>query len=114
MAATAAHLVDRALQGSLRRIFVHAVTSGQARRARSQGQPPDALGYRSGAINLIQRAGGALNLNPHFHAPFLEGVYSRGFPLAPPREPRPPASDRSIARSKAGSRWPGCAERYAC
>ena len=111
MAATAAHLVDRVLpevpvrqwvltlpfplrlgcafdrelQGSLRRIFVRAVTSGHARRARARGLPPGALGYRSGAVNVTQRAGGALNLNPHFHALFLDGVFTRESPLAPPR-----------------------------
>ena len=109
MAATAAHLVDRVLpevpvrqwvltlpfplrlgcafdrelQGSLRRIFVRAVTSGHARRARARGLPPGALGYRSGAVNVTQRAGGALNLNPHFHALFIDGVFTRESPLAP-------------------------------
>lgn len=30
---------------------------------------------RSGAVTLIQRFGGALNLNIHFHMLFLDGVY---------------------------------------
>ena len=30
---------------------------------------------RTGAITLIQRFGGALNLNVHFHMLFLDGVY---------------------------------------
>ncbi len=30
---------------------------------------------RSGAVMLIQRFGSALNLNIHFHMPFLDGVY---------------------------------------
>jgi hypothetical protein len=30
---------------------------------------------RTGAVTLIQRFGGALNLNPHFHMLFLDGVY---------------------------------------
>ena len=109
MAATAAHLVDRVLpeapvrqwvltlpfalrlrsafdrelQGSLRRIFVRAVTCWHARQARARGLPPGALGFRSGAVNVTQRAGGALNLNPHFHALFIDGVFPRESPLAP-------------------------------
>jgi hypothetical protein len=30
---------------------------------------------KSGAVTLIQRFGGALNLNIHFHMLFLDGVY---------------------------------------
>jgi hypothetical protein len=29
----------------------------------------------TGAVTLIQRFGSALNLNPHFHMLFLDGVY---------------------------------------
>ena len=32
-------------------------------------------GARTGAVTLIQRFGGALNLNVHFHMLFLDGVY---------------------------------------
>jgi hypothetical protein len=31
---------------------------------------------QTGAVTLIQRFGGALNLNIHFHMLFLDGVYS--------------------------------------
>lgn len=30
---------------------------------------------RTGAVTLIQRFGSALNVNLHFHMPFLDGVY---------------------------------------
>jgi hypothetical protein len=33
---------------------------------------------RTGAVTLIQRFGGALNLNVHFHMLFLDGVYVEG------------------------------------
>jgi hypothetical protein len=33
---------------------------------------------RTGAVTLVQRFGGALNLNIHFHMLFLDGVYFRG------------------------------------
>ncbi len=32
-------------------------------------------GAQSGAVTLIQRFGSALNLNPHFHMLYLNGVY---------------------------------------
>jgi hypothetical protein len=34
-----------------------------------------AAGARTGAVTLIQRFGSALNLNPHLHMLFLDGVY---------------------------------------
>ncbi len=34
-------------------------------------------GAQSGAVTLIQRFGSALNLNPHFHMLYLNGVYDR-------------------------------------
>jgi hypothetical protein len=33
---------------------------------------------QTGAVTLIQRFGSALNLNVHFHRPFLDGVYRDG------------------------------------
>ena len=33
---------------------------------------------QTGAVTLIQRFGGAVNLNIHFHMLFLDGVYIRG------------------------------------
>jgi hypothetical protein len=35
-----------------------------------------ASGARTGAVTLIQRFGSALNLNPHLHMLFLDGVYA--------------------------------------
>lgn len=32
-------------------------------------------GAQSGAVALIQRFGSALNLNPHFHMLYLNGIY---------------------------------------
>ena len=42
---------------------------------------------QTGAITLIQRFGSALNLNPHFHMLYLNGVYdTKGYfwPVKPP------------------------------
>ena len=44
-------------------------------------------GAQSGAVTLIQRFGSALNLNPHFHMLYLNGVYdAKGYfwPVKPP------------------------------
>ena len=44
-------------------------------------------GAQSGAVTLIQRFGSALNLNPHFHMLYLNGVYdATGYfwPVKPP------------------------------
>jgi len=37
-----------------------------------------ASGVKTGAVTLIQRFGSALNLNPHLHMLFLDGVYRLG------------------------------------
>lgn len=44
-------------------------------------------GAQSGAVTLIQRFGFALNLNPHFHMIYLNGVHeAEGYfwPIEPP------------------------------
>jgi len=53
---------------------------------------------RSGAIVVAQRFGSALNLNLHFHALVLDGVYSSASPLEQPvfHSIEPPA-DRDVA-----------------
>ena len=40
---------------------------------------------QTGAVTLIQRFGGALNLNIHFHMLFLDGVYTGGIDELPMR-----------------------------
>ncbi len=98
MADTAAHLVDRvfpevpvrqwvlSLPFSLRyrlaydarlvsevlRIFVQAVFRSLAGRAREHA---GVLRSQCGAVTFVQRFGGALNLNVHFHMLVLDGVY---------------------------------------
>ena len=59
---------DNALSGAILRAFVQAVHRLLAARA---GRP----GGACGAVTVIQRFGGALNLNPHFHTLIPEGVY---------------------------------------
>ena len=44
-------------------------------------------GAQSGTVTLIQRFGSALNLNPHFHMLYLNGIYDANgyfWPVKPP------------------------------
>src|SRR5216684_1183562 len=61
-------LITRTLDIALRIIFAH-----QRRLARRAG----ALAARTGAITFVQRFGGALNLNVHFHCVIPDGVFVR-------------------------------------
>ncbi|MGM0578741.1 MAG: transposase, partial [Myxococcota bacterium] len=120
MADTAAHLVDRVLPrapvrqwvltlpfplryrlgydhellGRVLRIFIQAVTCTYRRLARQRGLA-DA---RTGAVTAIQRAGSALNLNPHFHTLFLDGVFVRSASSAHLRFVPIPITDEDVER----------------
>ncbi len=61
-------LITRTLDLALRAIFAQ-----QRRRARRAG----ALAPRTGAVTFVQRFGGALNLNVHFHCIIPDGVFVR-------------------------------------
>ena len=52
--------------------FVAVVQDFYRRRAEEQG----IVNSQTGAITVIQRCGSALNLNPHFHTIFLDGVFA--------------------------------------
>jgi hypothetical protein len=99
MANTGAHLVDRVLPdvpvrqfvlslpyelrllaafkpdvlAALARIFVEVVFASYRARAEREGIRPG----QCGAVTFVQRFGGSLNLNVHFHTAFLDGVFSR-------------------------------------
>ena len=120
MADTAAHLVDRVLPlvpvrqwvlslpfalryrlaydapltSAVLGIFMRALFGSLRRRARKHWQVE---GQQCGAVTFVQRFGGALNLNVHFHSLVLDGVYAAG-----PKEklrfhPLPPPSDAEVA-----------------
>jgi hypothetical protein len=61
-------LITRMLDHALRTIF-----AWQRKRARRQG----AASSRAGAVTFVQRFGGALNLNVHFHCVLPDGVWVR-------------------------------------
>jgi hypothetical protein len=65
---------NRALLGKLAQIFCRGVEHAIRKNLRRRG----ASGARSGGILFIQRLGGALNLNVHFHTIFLDGGYTLG------------------------------------
>jgi hypothetical protein len=122
MADTAAHLVDRVFPGvpvrqyvlslpfvlrtrlafdqqlcsEVLRIFVQSVFTSLRRRARKTLQVRKAY---CGAVTFLQRSGGSINLNPHFHSLILDGVYISSVPYEAPRfYPLPPPTDEEIAR----------------
>ncbi len=71
---------DAKLCSTVRRIFVRTLLGWLKERAESAG----ITAGRPGAVVVAQRFGSALNLNLHFHALVLDGVYSSASPLARP------------------------------
>ena len=127
MAAGAAHLVDRVLPAvpvrqwvlslpfalrfalardhelltAVLRVAMRCILGAQEQRARRRF----GVSGRCGAVTAVQRFGGALNLNLHFHAIVLDGVHVRGpngrlsfRALPPPRPAERLAWTESIAR----------------
>jgi hypothetical protein len=127
MADTAAHLVDRVLPevpvrqwvlslpfglryrlaydarltSDVLQRFIRDVFTSLRRRARLAWRIADP---RCGAVTFVQRFGGALNVNVHFHALVLDGVHDPGEgmrfrPLPPPDDEEVARVTRSVARS---------------
>jgi hypothetical protein len=65
---------DSKLLAALRRIFIRAVSAFIHKRARAKALTKD---VRTGGFCVVQRAGSALNINPHMHALFFDGAYTR-------------------------------------
>jgi hypothetical protein len=63
------------------------------RRARLDGVPAG----RGGAVVVIQRFGGSLNLNPHLHALVLDGVFAKAETGGVVFHPAPPVTDLDVA-----------------
>jgi hypothetical protein len=81
-------LITRTLDIALRAIFAH-----QRLRARRAG----ALAPRTGAVTFVQRFGGALNLNVHFHCAIPDGVFVRENGTVRFVELAPPSDDDVMA-----------------
>jgi Putative transposase len=71
---------DAGLTRAVLRVFLRTVFGWLQRRAARQGL----VGARCGAVTAIQRFGGALNANVHFHSLVFDGVYTRATPTARP------------------------------
>ena len=127
MADTAAHLVDRVIPEVPTRQWVLTLPIPlRYRVAYDRGLCSDVLGVfirtvlrslrhrakkllgiihgRSGSVTQIQRWGGAVNLNVHFHSIFLDGVYADPDNTGTPEFfPLPVPDDDEIARVAAAS-----------
>jgi hypothetical protein len=87
---------DQALCSEVLRIFMRSVFASLRRRAR---RTLAATRLYCGSVCFLQRAGGAINLNPHSHALVLDGVYVSTVPYEPPRfTPLSPPSNEEVAR----------------
>jgi hypothetical protein len=82
---------DPALCRAVRRTFLRAVFADCRRRSGLESA-------RTGAVNVVQRFASALNLNVHFHALVLDGVYTCESPWADPVfHPLAPPTDEDVA-----------------
>ena len=92
---------DRELTADVLRVFVRAVFASLRRRS---GPPrPGSDQSHGGAVIFVQRFGGALNLNVHFHTLVLDGVYrqseeSRALRFTPAPPPEPAELERILQR----------------
>ncbi len=92
---------DRNLCSDVLGVFIRTVMRTLRRRAKRL------LGIdhgQSGSVTQIQRWGGAVNLNVHFHSVFLDGVYADPDDTGTPEfYPLPAPDDEEIARVVAAS-----------
>ena len=87
---------DQTLCSDVLRIFMQSVFSSLRQRAR---KTLTATWLHCGSVCFLQRSGGSINLNPHFHSLVLDGVYVSTLPYEPPRfTPLPAPSDEELTR----------------
>ena len=65
---------------------------------RRRGARADVRAGQSGAVTVIQRFGGGLQLNVHFHSPVIDGVFAEGADGRLAFYPAEPPSDQDAAR----------------
>ncbi len=85
---------DRAFQSAVLRAFLLTLAAWLRRRGRAQGIRDG----QAGAVTFIQRFGGILNLNPHFHSLVPDGLFVPGPDGHAAFVPLPPPSDLDVAR----------------
>jgi hypothetical protein len=98
---------DAALCRDVLAVFIRVVFGWLRRRAMRHG----VRNGQCGAVTVIQRFGGALNANVHFHSLVLDGVFTRPTATAAPvfqalprrRTPRSPRCSSGSTRAGGGS-----------
>ena len=81
-------------------IYTRALLGFERRRGRRRGIADG----RSGTVTAIQRFGGGLQLNVHFHTLVIEGVFATAPDGTMRFDPAPPPTDREVARLLAAIR----------
>src|SRR5215510_2244405 len=88
---------NHGLSRAVLRVYTRVLLGLYARGARARG----VRGGRTGSVTVLQRAGGALNANPHFHTLVLDGVFSETPVGALAFHPAPGPSDAEVAAALA-------------
>jgi hypothetical protein len=83
---------DHALARAVLGVSVRVLLGFQRHRARRHGIRDG----RSGSVTVIQRFGGGLNLNIHFHTLLFDGVFFEGTEGALEFRPLPPPTDEEV------------------
>jgi len=84
--------MDRKFLSEMLRVFLRTIFAWQRLRGRRAGIPDG----QPGAVTFIQRFGGILNLNPHFHSLLLDGLFVQGPDEQLVFTPLPPPTDEDI------------------
>jgi hypothetical protein len=63
---------NHGLSRAVLRVYTRVLLDVYARSARARGMPRG----RTGSVTVLQRGGGALNTNVHFHTLVLDGVFT--------------------------------------
>ncbi len=85
---------DHGLCRAVLLVFIRALLDLYHRQARQRGVGQG----HTGTLTVIQRFGGGLNLNVHFHTLALDGVFSEDGPSGLRFHPAPSPSDDEVAR----------------
>ncbi len=91
---------DHALCRAVLGVNARGLLAFYARTARSHG----IRGGQTGTVTVIQRFGSGLQLNVHFHALVLDGVFSEARPGPLTFHPAPPPSNDDVAHVLASVR----------
>ncbi len=85
---------NHALCRAVLSVYVRALLGFQRQRAQEHGIQDG----HAGSLTVIQRFGGGLNLNVHFHTLVLDGVFAENETGGLRFHPAPPPSDAEVAR----------------